>query len=163
MTNKSKREQHVGRSRQELQEYHKRYIASDHQPTSSEPYIDSSDSDKGGIELTAPPSIEKSRGSLIDQVNKHFKENWLGWVAAFYGALLLFLYISTNGNERNVAIHGVELSNQKERISSIETTAQKQNEISHSQDIILKEHDIKIENLEKRIVDTPSNNQTRIK
>ena len=141
------REKHVGKT-SFAKEAYSRYLKNiDCEPTVNDK-IALSPSTEGGEELREPTSNRRRKVSASQKFKDHFQDHWVEWII---GAVVVIAgWFMIDARIDIVRIETVA-GNQKESIAEIQSAEQKSADKNHDQDLTLREHTIRISNVEDKV------------
>ena len=141
-------------------DYYSKYIKSkDYEPTVDETlHFPSTDDDKK--DFSNQKTNKKRKVSLQQQLSDHFEENWIKWVGGVIACVLLWLMFDSK-----LSINGIEykVSSMQDDIKELKQTNKETNEHLQKQDLNIREHQVRIETLQKGNEEPNLNDKKKIK
>jgi len=143
----SRREKHVGKS-QNAREFYSRYLKNiDCEPTVDD-LIALAPSTEGGEELREPTSNRKRTVSASQKLQEHFQEHWVEWL---FGSIVAITAWSVIYARIDLARIETNQITQKECVTVLQSGTQRASDKNHEQDLILREHALRISNVEEKV------------
>jgi hypothetical protein len=141
------RERHVGKS-PIAREYYSRYLKNiDCEPTVDD-QIALSPSTEGGVELREPTSNRKRPISTSQKLQEHLQNHWVEWLFGTIVAITAWSVIYARIDFARIETNQIT---QKESITVLQSGTQKASNKNHEQDLMLREHSLRISNVEEKV------------
>jgi hypothetical protein len=146
----NRRERHVGKSPM-AREFYSRYLKKiDCEPTVDD-QIALSPSTEGGVELREPTSKRKRTVNTGQKLQEHFQDHWVEWLFGSIVALTAWSVIYARIDLVRIETNQIT---QKESITVIQSGTQKASDKNQEQDLTLREHSLRISNVEEKVSKT---------
>lgn len=141
------RNTHVNKTPPQRKQYWKYIESQDYEPTVDEK-LRFARTGQGGEELGEPSVKRRRRIKLSTRIGDHLSENWVNWLFAIAGAVLLWLM---TGSKVNIASLEANQSSDRDSIKTLQETASKLSELETQQMLQINENRLRIDFLDKEI------------
>ena len=143
----NKRGRHVGKS-MAARETYSRYIKKIDCEATVDDKIELSPSTEGGEELREPTSKRRRKVSVGRLFRTHLEEHWVEWLFGSVIAMTAWLMV---GARLDLVRIDTTAGAQKDCIIDLQSGAQKSVDKNQEQDLLLREHSIRISNVEEKV------------